>query len=267
MTIHPILKKILDHKRDEVEALKKVYPETAPPDNAQKSNRSLYSALTAKGKNANIIAEIKRASPSTMLMPKGFDPVSIAVGYEKAGAAAISVLTDTRFFCGAAAFVPLVRNVVNIPVLRKEFIIDQWQLAETAALGADAVLLMAVNFMDAPEKLAELYELAVSLGLEVLMEIHSVREWEIAEPLAPKIVGINNRDFMSPDLKVDIRTTFDILPMLPDDVVVVSESGINSADEIRGLKAAGADGFLIGTAFMRESDPGAALERLLAICG
>lgn len=261
--MNPVIEKILAHKWDEVRLAKLSMPEEALVEAAGKlgERRSLIGAIKEKKGAPAIIAEIKRATPSAVLRPVGFDPVAIARSYEAAGAAAVSVLTDARFFCGEPLYVPMVREAVSIPTLRKDFIVDTWQVAEAAALGADAVLLMALNSSD--EELASLYNRTLKLGMEPLVEIHSKEEWERVRPLAPKLVGINNRDFTSDDLRVDTNVSADLISDLPDDVTVISESGISSAAEIRRLMDVGADGFLIGSAFMKEADPGAALSNLL----
>ena len=264
MALNRAIEKIIEHKTEEVAQSKRLYSEQylveVAADNV--SSLSLTTSLKKTDGPVNVIAEIKRASPSAMLMPTEFDPVAIARSYEKGGAAAISVLTDTRFFCGSPLYVPLVKQAVSIPVLRKEFIIDKWQLAESAALGADAVLLMAVLF-ESGDQIGELYYYAQELGLDVLMEIHTEGEWRKVEPLKPKLVGVNNREFLSPDLAVDLATTKKIAPILPADVTVVCESGISGADDIRRLKEY-ANAFLIGSLFMKDKDPGAAFSKILA---
>ncbi|MBI4666149.1 MAG: indole-3-glycerol-phosphate synthase [Nitrospinae bacterium] len=267
--VHPILNSILAHKREELRFGKAMVSEEellfAAERKGQKP-RSLYSVLTAPGGKVRIIAEIKRSSPSAMIKPTGFDPARIAQAYETAGACAISVLTDARFFCGAPVYVPMAREAVSLPVLRKDFILDRWQLAETAALGADAVLLMVANFQDV-SAFESLYHRALELNLEPLVEIHSEKEWERISHLKPRLVGVNNRDFMSPTLAVDSGTALRIAPLLPDDVAVVSESGISSPEQIRRAMEAGVDGFLIGSHFMKQENPGKALHELISQAG
>jgi indole-3-glycerol phosphate synthase len=265
MSLNPALKAILDYKRDETRHAQKLVSEAGLIRVAQKRRgdfRSLSGALANKGDSPGIIAEIKRASPLTMFKPAGFDPARIAIGYENAGASAVSVITETRFFCGSPLYVPIVREAVSIPVLRKDFIIVRWQVAETAALGADAILLMTVNF-DNQAEFAQLYRFAVELGLEPLVEIHSGEEWEAVRDLKPALVGINNRDFRSPNLAVDTQTTGRIAPLIEGKALVVSESGIATAEDMIRISRAGADGFLIGSKLMREEDPGAELARLI----
>jgi indole-3-glycerol phosphate synthase len=265
MYVSPVLKAILDYKRDETRHAQKLVPQTGLIRMAEKrlgDFRSLHGALANKGSAPGIIAEIKRASPSTMFKPVGFDPARIARGYEEAGASALSVITEARFFCGSPLYVPIVREAVSIPVLRKDFIISRWQVAESAALGADAILLMTVNFADQAQ-FEDLYRFAVELGLEPLVEIHSREEWEAVRGLKPKLVGVNNRDFRSPGLAVDMETTARIAPLIAGDATVVSESGITSAQDMIRLSRMGAGGFLIGSGLMREDDPGAALGKLI----
>jgi len=263
MALHPILRAILDHKRDEIAVAKQTFDTSYLRERAASrgERRSLVGALKQERGYASVIAEIKRASPRRILCPTGFDPVAIARSYEQGGAAAISCLTDTRFFCGAPHFVPLVRAATSLPVLRKEFILDPVQLLETAALGADAVLLMAVC-CESDGQLADLYHLALELGLEPLMEIHSEEEWRRIERLKPTLVGVNNRDFLSPDLAVDLSVSYGLAPLLPDAVTVVSESGITSAADIKNLSEV-VDGFLIGSALMSHPSPGVPLSSLL----
>ncbi|MBF0170357.1 MAG: indole-3-glycerol-phosphate synthase [Nitrospinae bacterium] len=269
MTLAPILAAIVAHKRDEVAAFKRSVPAEGLAERAaarreeQGAARSLVEAMRRHTVTANVIAEVKRASPSRMLRPVGFDPVAIAKGYETAGAAAISCLTDARFFCGSGSYVPLIRHEVGLPVLRKEFVIDPIQLVETAALGADAVLLMAILF-DSPDAFAEMYETAEGLGLTPLVEIGDENEWERVAGCEPELVGINNRDFASPDLALDLARTERLAPGLPGGVTLVSESGVSTPADIVRLKKCGVSGFLIGSALMKEDDPGGALASLLA---
>ncbi len=265
MSVSPVLKAILDHKREETRHAQKLVSEAdliRAAEHRRGDFRSLHGALANKGEAPGIIAEIKRASPSTMFKPAGFDPARIARDYEKAGASALSVITEARFFCGSPLYVPIVREGVSVPVLRKDFIIGRWQVAQTAALGADAILLMTVNFDD-HARFEDLYRFAVELGLEPLVEIHSREEWEAVRGLKPKLVGVNNRDFRSPALTVDMETTTSLAPLIAGEAIVVSESGIASAEDIVRLARAGAGGFLIGSRFMREDNPGAALEKLI----
>ncbi len=263
VALNRALTSIVENKKNEVRVTKRIYSKEMLIDSIDPNAipRSLFGALKREGR-INVIAEIKRSSPSVMLKPSKFNPAAIARSYEKAGAVAISVLTDSRFFCGAPVYVPIVREAVNIPVLRKEFIVDPWQLYETAALGADAVLLMPVA-LSGPQEVADLYHLALELEIEPLVEIHSLADWEMVEGLKPKIIGINNRDFLSPDLKIDIGTTERVAPYLPKKSAIVSESGVSTAGDVAWLSRH-VDAFLIGSAFMGNDDPGNELNSLLA---
>jgi len=265
MSLHPVIGAIIENKREEIDHLKMIVGIETLREAAQKSKaarRPLVKALLGGGAGMKVIAEVKRSSPTRCFRPVGFDPVGIAKGYESAGAVAVSVLTESRFFSGSASYVPMVRAAMSLPVLRKDFIVDRWQVAESAALGADAVLLMAVNFPDTAS-LAPLYQDALDYGLEALVEIHSEKDWELVKPLKPKLVGINNRDFLSSELDVDIQTSARIAPLLPEDVAIVSESGISRREEMAQLLKSGVHGFLIGSSLMQEEDPGEELRKLL----
>jgi len=264
MTNNHVLADILEFKHLEIEKLKRVFPRDALLKSAEMTGpkRSLRQALLAQDPAIKVIAEIKRSSPMKSFKAIGFDPVQIARSYEAAGAVALSVLTDARFFSGHQVYVPLARESVELPVLRKDFIIDPWQIAETAALGADAVLLMACNF-DSTDSLSALYGEAIRLGLEPLIEIHSQTEWEMIKPLKPRLLGVNNRDFNSPDLAIDIQTTARIAPSLPEDAAVISESGLHLREDLLTLLDCNVDGFLVGSSLMNSDDPGAALKNLI----
>ena len=226
--------------------------ESAPPA------RGFLQALSEN--RPAVIAEIKRASPSEGVIRFDFDPAAIAESYRRAGAACLSVLTDERFFKGADAHLGEVRGAVDLPILRKDFTIDPYQLYEARALGADCVLLIA-SALEAT-RMAELDELAGELAMDVLVEVHDHTELESALALGPRLVGINNRDLHTFETRLD--TTLELLADIPDDVTVVTESGIHTPEDVRRLRAAGVEAFLVGTAFMREADPGNALRRLFA---
>lgn len=256
-----ILVEILEHKRAEVAArrrrrsLREVRraAESAPPSPG-------FAEALADHRPA-VIAEIKRASPSAGVIRPNFDPAAIAESYRRAGAACLSVLTDERFFMGSDAHLREARVAAALPTLRKDFTIDPYQLYEARALGADCVLLIA-SAVEAM-RLAELDELAGELAMDVLVEVHDRTELESALALQPKLVGINNRDLHTFETRLD--TTLELLADIPDDVTVVSESGIHTPEDVRRLRAAGVEAFLVGTAFMREADPGNALRRLFTL--
>ncbi|MHB8772734.1 MAG: indole-3-glycerol phosphate synthase TrpC [Syntrophales bacterium] len=205
-----------------------------------------------------IIAEVKRRSPSRGVIRLDFDPVRIAGEYEANGAAAVSVLTDASFFGGSNGDLSAVKGAISLPVLRKEFIIDPWQIHETRAIGADALLLIAAVLGE--QELREYRELAASLGLAALVEVHDRRELEAALASGAEIVGINNRDLRT--FVTDIGTSAALAPLVPADRIVVSESGIRSRQEIETLIQAGVRAFLIGETLVAAPDSGAALREL-----
>lgn len=206
-----------------------------------------------------IIAEVKKASPSRGVIRPDFDPVAIARSYAKHGAAALSVLTDEKYFQGKLEFLQAIREEVSLPLLRKDFTLDSYQIYEARLAGADAILLIVAALDDAALK--ELLQLANDLGMAALVEVHTREELERVLPLHPHLVGINNRDLGT--FRTDLETTLQILPLIPPDVVVVSESGIHSAADIARLRAEGVHAFLIGESLMRAPDPGLKLRELL----
>ena len=219
-------------------------------------HRKLYDRV-AEGKPA-VIAEIKKASPSKGVIREDFDPVDIARRYEENGAACLSVLTDQEFFQGHEDYLRAARNAVSLPVLRKDFIVDPWQVFETRAMGADAILLIVAALSDA--QMDELYHAAQQAGCDVLVEVHSGEELERAMKLNVEVVGINNRDLRTFETRLD--TTLELAPQVPADHLVVTESGIHTRADVRLMRDNGIHGFLVGEAFMREEDPGAALKKL-----
>jgi indole-3-glycerol phosphate synthase len=220
--------------------------------------RSLRAALAAH--LPAVIAECKRRSPSRGVLRESYDPVAIARSYERAGAAAISVLTNDEFFGGSLDDLAAVRDGVSVPVLRKDFIVDGYQLAEARAAGADAVLLIAA-VLD-PGELRALVGRARELGLETLIEAHDARELAAAVAAGGDVLGVNNRDLKS--FTTDLATTERLAPLAPPDAVLVAESGIRHAGDLARLGRAGIRAFLVGEAFMAAPDPGEALRALLA---
>jgi indole-3-glycerol phosphate synthase len=221
--------------------------------------RSFAEALV-RSDRVNVIAEIKRRSPSKGIIRERFDPAVIAAAYEEAGAAAISVLTEEDFFGGSLDHLRVARERVNRPLLRKDFIFDEYQVYEAAAAGADAILLIAAILDD--RLLSRLLNVAAELGVDALVEVHTERELERAARAGSRIIGVNNRDLTS--FEVDIETSLRLVRLAPPDAILVSESGITSAVDIRRLRDAGFTAFLIGEYFMRAVDPGAELARLIA---
>lgn len=207
----------------------------------------------------SIIAEIKKASPSRGIIRKDFDPLAIAQVYEQHGAAAISILTDQKFFQGDLGYLQQVRDITSIPLLRKDFIIDAYQIYETRVAGADALLLIAAALSTA--ELIDFFALASHLGLHVLLEVHNQKELGKALLTGAPIIGINNRDLKT--FKVDLSVTTQLAPQIPDDRVIVSESGIHDARQLRFLKGLGVRAVLVGEALMAKEDIGRAFQELV----
>jgi indole-3-glycerol phosphate synthase len=222
------------------------------------ARRSFRAALD--GRPRAIIAEVKKASPSKGVIRPDFDPVRIATTYAENGAAAISVLTEERYFQGHLDYLAAIRRAVSVPLLRKDFLFDPYQLYEARAFGADAVLLIVAMLPDA--LLQELLWLAEELNLAPLVEIHDRSELERALRSGARLLGINNRDFRT--FRTTLATTEELLPAVPPDAFVVAESGIETFADIERLERAGVTAFLIGEAFMRAADPGARLGEFLS---
>ncbi|MBA3452427.1 MAG: indole-3-glycerol phosphate synthase TrpC [Deltaproteobacteria bacterium] len=257
-----ILDTILAAKRDEIAASKAGRPWESVDADARAatavhgSPRGLINALRRPpGAPVRIIAEIKRASPSAGAIRAGADPAAIAVEYETAGAAAISVLTDKQFFDGDLSFLARCRARVGLPLLRKDFLIDTYQVAEARAAGADAILLIVAALT--PGQLAELLGAAHVYQLDALVEVHTVKEAEIALGAGAALLGVNHRDLRT--LHVDMSLTSVVAPMLPPDVVLVAESGIKTSADVHLLGAVGAHAVLVGEQLMRAASPGEAL--------
>jgi indole-3-glycerol phosphate synthase len=249
-----ILERILAVKRAEIAAAKGARIESnaraAPPP------RDFVTALRAK--QPAVIAEIKRASPSKGLLRPDFDPAAIAKSYEKGGAACMSVLTDKEFFQGAPEHLSIARAACSLPALRKDFLIDPYQVFESRALGADCILLIAACLTE-PE-MRELETLAQDLGMAVLVEVHDAEELRRALKLKTPLIGINNRNLRN--FETRLETTLDLLPQIPQDRLVITESGILSKADVARMRSAGVHAFLVGEAFMRAADPGVALRAL-----
>lgn len=241
------LEEILLAKRDEIEQLK---PRAADLDRQAKTRtdfRDFRGALESAGEQLAVIAEIKKASPSAGVIAESFDPVEIAKNYERAGANAISVLTDAKFFQGSLEDLKNVRAAVSPPLLRKDFLWDRTQITEAAANGADAILLIVAAVTQ--DQLVRLLKVAKEYRLDALVEVHSVDELQRALEAGAEIVGINNRDLTTFD--VDLAVTEKICREMPDEIVLVSESGIKTAADVARVKACGVDAVLVGEALMR----------------
>jgi indole-3-glycerol phosphate synthase len=254
-----ILDEIVDWKRIEVAACKRARPPADVQRAAMRAppSRDVISALQCPG--ISLIAEVKRASPSKGPLRPDLDPAALAREYEESGAAAISVLTDRRFFQGGLDDLRAVRQAVNLPVLRKDFVIDPYQVYEARAAGADLILLIVAVLGD--DDLAALYALTCSLGMSALVEVHD--EEELARALAadPRIVGVNNRDLRT--WRVDLGTTARLRARIPDDIMVVAESGVHTPADVAWLAKIGADAMLVGEALVRAEDVGAKVRWLL----
>jgi indole-3-glycerol phosphate synthase len=257
-----ILRRILATKADEVAAAKRARStaEVLAAARAGDPVRDFEAALRtriAAGRSA-VIAEIKRASPSKGVLRPIFDPPAIAARYEAGGAACLSVLTDRPYFQGAPEYLTAARAAVALPALRKDFIVDEYQIAEARAWGADAILLIVAALDDA--RLVAFESCARDLGLAVLVEVHDGTELDRALKLATPLIGINNRNLRS--FEVSLATTLDLLPRIPADRLVVTESGILTPADVATMRAHGVHAFLVGEAFMRAADPGQALATL-----
>lgn len=253
-----ILAEIIDHKRAETRARKAVRPLAAVRRDAEDAAPARPFAARVAMDRPAVIAEIKKASPSEGVIRADFDPQAIAADYASASASCLSVLTDERFFQGDDGHLVAARAACALPVLRKDFIVDEYQVYETRALGADCLLLIVAALESA--ELVDFNRLAQDVGLDVLIEVHDRSELQKALALDPRIVGINNRDLAT--FTTRLETTLDLLDDVPDDVGVVTESGIHTRQDVHRMLDAGVTAFLVGTAFMRATSPGAALQRL-----
>ncbi len=241
------LDEIIAVKRREIEQVRPRAAELYRQALVQNDFRDFHLVVKRTDRKLAVIAEIKKASPSAGVISKWFDPVAIAKNYERGGANAISVLTDSKFFQGALGHLVDIRAAIALPVLRKDFILDEVQIAESAAAGADAILLIVAALEQ--KQLVDLSTAAEKYRLAALVEVHSAEELSRALDTGAKIIGINNRDLAT--FEVDLSVTEELSEQVPDDVVVVSESGIKSLEDIAYLQACGVDAVLIGEALMR----------------
>jgi indole-3-glycerol phosphate synthase len=260
-----ILNRILATKHDEVAAARRARPAAELRREAEArrgERRDFVHALRARIASgaAGVIAEVKKASPSKGVLRADFDPAAIAASYARHGAACLSVLTDVAYFQGAPEHLVAARAASGLPVLRKDFVVDGYQVLEAGAWGADAVLLIAAALDDA--QLADFEATAHALGLAVLIEVHDAPELERALKLKTPLLGINNRNLRS--FAVTLDTTLALLPRIPAGRTVVTESGILAPEDVALMRGAGVHAFLVGEAFMRAPDPGAELARLFA---
>ena len=253
-----ILDTIVERKREEVVALKQ--KGIQPPDTEIDPPRGFMRALV-DAPGVAIIAEAKKASPSKGVIQPDFNPIQIALNYKRGGAHAMSVLTDVDFFQGSISYIPLVRSTVDLPVLRKEFIIDPIQITEAVAYGSDAILLIAAILETS--QLQEFRLQAEDSGLDVLVEVHNEQELEKTLAAGSRLIGINNRNLN--DFTVDLETTFRLQREIPAEIPIVSESGISSREDMLRLKEAGITAALIGESLMRSREQGETLQHFLSV--
>jgi len=250
-----LLDSIVAHKRDELAVWKAAMPQSHLEEAAVRQSPPLDFAAALRQPGVSLIAEVKRASPSRGPLRPELDPGQLAVTYVEGGAAAISVLTDERFFQGSLSDLVAVKNALRragreVPVLRKDFIFDAYQVYQARVHGADAILLIAA-ILDA-EELAELMTLARELGMEALVEVHCEEELDCVLPLGPSIIGVNNRDLQ--DFSVDLSTTLHLQPHIPRSTILVSESGIHCRADVERLARGGVDAILVGEALVTAED-------------
>jgi len=256
------LDKIMQHKAEEVAYAKSqlALAELKAQANDSEQSRGFVQSLQQtlnQGRSA-VIAEVKKASPSKGVIRADFNPVEIAENYQKHGAACLSVLTDKAFFQGSTDYFIQARQACTIPMLRKDFMLDAYQVFEAKVMGADCILLIVAALEDG--LMQDLTGQAQELGLDVLVEVHNQQEVERALPLNMPIIGINNRNLRT--FETSLENTSHLLNCIPDDVTVISESGIHNADDVAFLREHGVNGFLVGEAFMRAENPGEKLEML-----
>ena len=256
-----VLDRILEARRAEVDHRKRVLPETALKYGVKAATplRDFSSALCRDG--LNVLAELKPASPSRGVIREPFEPVELAQSLETAGACALSVLTEGEFFRGSLKNLRDARKAIQLPVLRKDFIFDSWQVWETRANDADSFLLIVATLSDG--LLRDLIALGRELGMEPLVEIHTGEDLDRALAAGARILGVNNRDLKT--LTVNVNTSFELIGGIPDDCIAVSESGLRTHEDLVKLRSAGFDAFLIGTHLMLAPDPAAALSSLISV--
>ena len=264
MSTPDILRRILDRKMQEIVERSSKVPleELRRRINGAPATRGFVKAIQtriAQGKPA-VIAEIKKASPSKGLLRANFHPAELAQSYARHGATCLSVLTDVDFFQGADEHLKEARAACSLPVLRKDFTVDPYQVYEARSLGADCILLIVAALDDA--QLRELSALAQELGMDMLVEAHNAQELDRALMLDTPLIGINNRDLRT--FKVKLETTLNLVGRIPKDRIVVTESGIHTAADVARMRQSGVNAFLVGEAFMKEMDPGAKLAQLFA---
>lgn len=261
-----VLDRIMQHKLSEVARSQAMRSEAQLLSDIQSldyGTRGFAEAIvrTVANGQAAVIAEVKKASPSKGIIRADFDPALIAQQYTAAGACCLSVLTDTEFFQGCEQYLRDAREVTELPILRKDFMLDPYQVLEARAMGADAILLIAAALDDG--LMHELASVAAEQQLDVLIEVHNLAELQRSLPLAPKLLGINNRNLR--DFTTSLNTTLELLEYIPEGTVVITESGIHTPEDVALMRANQVGAFLVGEAFMRAADPGAKLRELFAV--
>ena len=258
-----ILDEILAHKAVEVAQRKTLISEAELQTkmSSQPDPRGFLDSIknTLHKRQPSVIAEIKKASPSKDIIRADFHPAELAKSYQAGGATCLSVLTDEHYFQGHDQYLKEVKNAVDLPIIRKDFIVDAYQIYESRWLGADAILLIAAALDKA--ELSEFYALAISLSMDVLVEVHDEMELQTALELGARLIGINNRNLKT--FVTDLNTSVRLRALIPDNIVMVAESGIRSAEDISHLRNNGIHVFLVGESLMREPDAGMALKQLL----
>ncbi len=257
-----ILQRIIDTKHQELESARQKESLVSLKSQARdlEPARLFQAALIHKirAQQPAVIAEIKKASPSKGILREPFYPAEIAKSYEQAGATCLSVLTDKQYFQGDAAYLKEAKAACSLPVLRKDFLVDHYQVWEARVMGADAILLIAAVLSSS--QMQDLEGIAHELGMAILVEVHNQHEWNQALSLNTPLIGVNNRNLH--DFSVSLETTLQLCEQLPGDRVLISESGILTIEDVKCLRAANVHGFLVGEAFMRAEDPGLALQKL-----
>ena len=257
MSSGTILDDIVSHKVSEIESAKSRLTLSQLKSQPRRNDHRGFAEAISRSKPA-VIAEIKKASPSKGVIRADFNPIEIATSYQQHGATCLSVLTDSDYFQGCHQALVDARESVDVPVLRKDFIVDEYQVFETNHMGADCMLLIVAILDD--KQLNEYHTLASELGLDVLVEVHNESELERAMQVEPKLVGINNRNLHT--FETSIEVSIQLARQIPENVQIVSESGIHNREDIKRIVDSGVYAFLVGEAFMRETDPGEALARL-----
>jgi indole-3-glycerol phosphate synthase len=259
-----VLKKIITRKWEEIAERKAATPVATLLQRIarQSATRGFVAAIEARvsAKQPAIIAEIKKASPSRGVICENFQPVEIAKSYEAGGAACLSILTDVDYFQGSDAYLIAAREAVSLPIIRKDFIVDEYQVYEARAMGADCILLIAAALNR--ERLHALNSLALELDMDVLVEVHNAQELELAVELPNQLIGINNRNLH--DFSTSLETTFELLKKVSSDKIIVTESGIHTTEHVDTMISHDIYAFLIGEAFMTQESPGLALKELFA---